>query len=159
MVNIGVLGDFDTGQEDVLRRFVKVIEDVSLIKGFHPNSSGLPSVVKADFSREATLPSMDDGKEVKTKHSIRVVFRIGKYMHTIFAPVGDNRPLVRMGINTISRIARIVCAVIDLSKDIDSQFEYYSAVRFIPKSIFIVWTRENLLQPQQRDEKIGRAHV
>jgi len=142
MVNVGILGDVSVGKTTILRLFVKYVEEKSLETKFETEDA---SIVKADFSGEATLPSKDDVKETKTIHPNRVVFRIGDKMHTLFAPGGDNRPLVRMGITTVSRIARLIVAVFDLSRDLDSQFEFYSAVRFIPKTIIVALNKADLL--------------
>ena len=142
MVNVGILGDVSVGKTTILRLFVKYVEEKSLQTKFQTEDA---SIVKADFSGEATLPSKDDVKETKTIHPNRVVFRIGDKMHTLFAPGGDNRPLVRMGITTVSRIARLIVAVFDLSRDLESQFEFYSAVRFIPKTIIVALNKADLL--------------
>jgi GTPase SAR1 family protein len=142
MVNVGILGDVSVGKTTILRLFVKYVEEKSLQSKFQTEDA---SIVKADFSGEATLPSKDDVKETKTIHPNRVVFRIGDKMHTLFAPGGDNRPLVRMGITTVSRIARLIVAVFDLSRDLESQFDFYSAVRFIPKTIIVALNKADLL--------------
>jgi GTPase SAR1 family protein len=158
MVNVGILGDASVGKTTILRLFVKYVEEKSLQSKFQTEDA---SIVKADFSGEATLPSKDDVKETKTIHPNRVVFRIGDKMHTLFAPGGDNRPLVRMGITTVSRIARLIVAVFDLSRDLDSQFEFYSAVRFIPKTIIVALNKADLLgknmnkKVEEYKEKIG----
>ncbi len=142
MVNVGILGDVSVGKTTILRLFVKYVEENALQKKFGTEAA---AIVKADFSGEATLPSKDDVKETKTIHPNRVVFRIGKMMHTLFAPGGDDRPLVRMGITTVSRIARLIVAVFDVSRDLESQFEFYSAVRFIPKTIIVALNKADLL--------------
>jgi translation elongation factor EF-1alpha len=142
MVNVGILGDVSVGKTTILRLFVKYVEDKTLQKKF---KTGEASVVKADFSGEATLPAKGEEKETKTIHPNRVVFRIGDKMHTLFAPGGDDRPLVRMGITTVSRIARLIVAVFDLSRDLEDQFEFYSAVRFIPKTIIVALNKADLL--------------
>lgn len=142
MVNVGILGDVSVGKTTILRLFVRYVEEKSLQTKFQTEDA---TIVKADFSGEATLPSKDDIKETKTIHPNRVVFRIGDKMHTLFAPGGDNRPLVRMGITTVSRIARLIVAVFDLSRDLESQFDFYSAVRFIPKTIIVALNKADLL--------------
>lgn len=142
MVNVGILGDVSVGKTTILRLFVKYVEDKTLQKKF---KTGEASIVKGDFSGEATLPSTGDEKPTKTIHPNRVVFRIGDKMHTLFAPGGDDRPLVRMGITTVSRIARLIVAVFDASRDIDDQFEFYSAVRFIPRTIIVALNKADLL--------------
>ncbi|HME52863.1 MAG TPA: hypothetical protein VKM55_11645 [Candidatus Lokiarchaeia archaeon] len=153
MVNVGILGDVSVGKTTILRLFVKYVEEKSLQEKFQTEDA---SIVKADFSGEATLPSKDDVKETKTIHPNRVVFRIGDKMHTLFAPGGDNRPLVRMGITTVSRIARLIVAVFDLSRDLDSQFEFYSAVRFIPKTIIVALNKADLLEKDMSKKEANK---
>ena len=143
MVNIGILGDVSVGKTTILRLFVRFIEQKMLEEKFK-----LPpaTVVKTDFSGEATLPSKDASKQTKTIHPNRVVFRIGDKMHTLFAPGGDNRPLVRMGIVTVSRIARVIIAVFDLSRDLEDQFGFYNNIRFIPKTIHVALNKADLVK-------------
>ncbi len=142
MVNVGILGDVSSGKVAILRLFVRYVEDNALQRRF---GTEVASIVKADFSGEATLPGRDGSEATKTIHPNRVVFRIGKMMHTLFAPGGDDRPLVRMGITTVSRIARLIVAVFDVSSDLEPQFEFYSAVRFIPKTIIVALNKADLL--------------
>src|SRR5271157_260447 len=151
MVNVGILGDVSVGKTTILRLFVKYVEEKSLQEKFQTEDA---SIVKADFSGEATLPSKDDVKETKTIHPNRVVFRIGDKMHTLFAPGGDNRPLVRMGIVTVSRIARVIVAVFDLSRDLDSQFDFYTAVRFIPKTIIVALNKADMVASKELNKKV-----
>ena len=93
LVNIGVWGDVSTGKTSVLRMFVRYLN-----KGMIESvEAGKPvSVVKTDFSGEATLPEGDkknslNEKETKTIHPNRVVFREDdtNKAHTIFAPGGE----------------------------------------------------------------------
>nr|MDO8108853.1 hypothetical protein [Candidatus Sigynarchaeota archaeon] len=146
MVNVGILGDVGVGKTEFLRALVAKATDNKI---FNQHNA---IIVKADFSGSATLPSKDDDKETKTIHPNRVVFRIGDKMHTIFAPGGDDRPLVRMGITTVSRIARLIIALFDLSFDLDSQLEFYSAVRFIPKAVIVVLNRPEKVGMDWRDK-------
>ncbi|MHA1680821.1 MAG: GTPase domain-containing protein, partial [Promethearchaeota archaeon] len=143
MVNVGILGDVSVGKTTILRLFVRFIEQGMLEEKFK-----LPKtiIVKTDFSGEATLPSKTATKETKTIHPNRLVFQIGDKLHTLFAPGGDNRPLVRMGIVTVSRIARIIIAVFDLSKDLDAQFNFYDKIRFIPKKIHVALNKADLVK-------------
>lgn len=150
MVNVGILGDVSVGKTTILRLFVKFVEDKSLENKFNKPPA---KVVKADFSGEATLPSKSDVKETKTIHPNRIVFKLGDKMHTLFAPGGDNRPLVRMGIVTVSRIARVIIAVFDLSRDLDAQFDFYSAVRFIPKTIIVALNKADLIPAKDLKKK------
>ncbi|MHA1793767.1 MAG: GTPase domain-containing protein [Promethearchaeota archaeon] len=143
MVNIGILGDVSVGKTTILRLFVRFIEQKLINEKFDVDSA---QIVKTDFSGEATLPSKTATKQTKTIHPNRVVFRLGDKMHTLFAPGGDNRPLVRMGIVTVSRIARVIIAVFDLSRELDDQFAFYDKIRFIPKTIYVALNKADLVK-------------
>ncbi len=151
MVNIGLLGDVSVGKTSILRLFVRYLKkgDIEKVDG------GVKcSVVKADFSGEATVPGGDkedvlNEKETKTIHPNRIVFREDKTnkAHTIFAPGGDRqRSVVRMGIITISRISTAVIGVFALDRDIDSQLEFFSDVRFFPEKIHVCLNKIDLIE-------------
>lgn len=91
-MNVGVMGDISTGKTSVLRMFVRYLNkgEIENVKGGKKYT-----VVKTDFSGEATLPGGDkenklNEKETKTIHPNRVVFRDDdtNKAHTIFAPGG-----------------------------------------------------------------------
>ncbi|NHJ23431.1 MAG: hypothetical protein EAX89_02575 [Candidatus Lokiarchaeota archaeon] len=151
MVNIGLLGDISVGKTSILRLFVRYLN-----KGEIENVQGglKCTVVKTDFSGEATVPggNKDDSlneKETKTIHPNRVVFRedtSGK-AHTIFAPGGDRqRAVVKMGIITISRIATQIIAVFSLDRELERQFEFFNDVRFFPDKIYVCINKIDLLE-------------
>ncbi len=158
MVNIGLLGDISAGKTSILRLFVRYLKvgDIEHVKG------GLKcTVVKTDFSGEATVPGGDkedrlNQKETKTIHPNRVVFRedaSGK-AHTIFAPGGDRqRAVVKMGIITISRIATQIVAVFSLDRELERQFEFFNDVRFFPDKIYVCINKIDLVKGN-RDKKI-----
>ncbi|MFX1344392.1 MAG: hypothetical protein ACFFBC_08320 [Promethearchaeota archaeon] len=158
MVNIGLLGDVSVGKTSILRLFVRYLK-----KGDIENVEGGTkcSVVKADFSGEATVPGGEkedalNEKETKTIHPNRIVFRedISNKAHTIFAPGGDRaRAVVKMGIITISRIATQIIAVFSLDRDLNSQFEFFNDVRFFPDKIYVCINKVDLLEGE-RDKKI-----
>jgi len=154
MVNVGLLGHASVGKTTILRLFVKYVEE-SRIPEIDPNINC--SIVKTDFSGESTLRP-GDSKETKTIHPNRVVFRedaTGKN-HTLFAPGGDReRAVVKMGIITISRIARKIIAVFDLTLDLDPQFKFFTDVRFFPKSIVVCLNKFDLLDPGQADATVA----
>jgi len=112
------------------------------------------SVVKADFSGEATVPGGEkedalNQKETKTIHPNRIVFRedTSNRAHTIFAPGGDRaRAVVKMGIITISRIATQIIAVFSCDRDLDPQFEFFNDVRFFPDKIYVCINKVDLLE-------------
>ncbi|MFW9784398.1 MAG: hypothetical protein ACFFFB_19115 [Candidatus Heimdallarchaeota archaeon] len=158
MVNLGLLGDVSVGKTSILRLFVRYLNkgDIEKVKG------GVKcSVVKADFSGEATVPGGEkedslNEKETKTIHPNRVVFRedAGNKAHTIFAPGGDRqRAVIKMGIITISRIATQIIAVFSCDRDLDTQFEFFNDVRFFPDKIFVCINKIDLLEGD-RDKKL-----
>ncbi len=151
MVNIGLLGDVSVGKTSILRLFVRYLKkgDIEKVKG------GIKcSVVKADFSGEATVPGGDkedalNEKETKTIHPNRIVFREDSTnkAHTIFAPGGDRaRAVVKMGIITISRIATQIIAVFSLDRDLKPQFEFFNDVRFFPDKIYVCINKIDLVK-------------
>ena len=158
MVNIGLLGDISAGKTSILRLFVKYLKigDIEQVKGGQKCT-----VVKTDFSGEATVPSGDkedrlNQKETKTIHPNRVVFREDKSgrAHTIFAPGGDRkRAVVKMGIITISRIATQIVAVISLDRELERQFEFFNDVRFFPDKIYVCINKIDLVKGD-KDKKI-----
>ncbi len=149
MVNVGLLGDISVGKTSILRLFVKYLNkgDVEKVEG-----GKKCTVVKTDFSGEATVPQGDkedklNEKETKTIHPNRLVFREdeGGKAHTIFAPGGDRqRAVVKMGIITISRIATQIIAVFSLDRDMKTQFEFFNDVRFFPDSIYVCLNKIDL---------------
>ncbi|MFW9998551.1 MAG: hypothetical protein ACFE9Q_01440 [Candidatus Hodarchaeota archaeon] len=151
MVNIGLLGDVSVGKTSILRLFVRYLKkgDIEKVKG------GIKcSVVKADFSGEATVPGGEkedalNEKETKTIHPNRIVFREDESnkAHTIFAPGGDRaRAVVKMGIITISRIATQIIAVFSLDRDLPNQFEFFNDVRFFPDKIYVCINKIDLVE-------------
>jgi translation elongation factor EF-Tu-like GTPase len=160
MVNIGLLGDVSVGKTSILRMFVRYLN-----KGDIENVEGGKkcTVVKTDFSGEATLPGGNkenklNEKETKTIHPNRVVFREDdtNKAHTIFAPGGDvSRAVIKMGVITISRIATQIIAVFALDRDIEKQFKFFNDVRFFPENIFIAINKLDLLKDDpNRNEKL-----
>jgi hypothetical protein len=157
MVNIGLLGDVSVGKTSILRLFVRYLK-----KGDIENVEGGTkcSVVKADFSGEATVPGGEkedalNEKETKTIHPNRIVFRedVNNKAHTIFAPGGDRqRAVVKMGIITISRIATQIIAVFSLDRDLDVQFEFFNDVRFFPDKIYVCINKIDLFEGDRDKE-------
>lgn len=151
MVNVGLLGDISVGKTSILRLFVRYLNkgDVENVEG-----GKKCTVVKTDFSGEATVPSgnkedVRNEKETKTIHPNRLVFREDdtKKAHTVFAPGGDRqRAVVKMGIITISRIATQIIAVFSLDRDLDQQFEFFNDVRFFPDSIYVCLNKFDLIE-------------
>lgn len=153
-----MLGDVSVGKTSILRLFVRYLKkgDIEKVEG-----GAKCSVVKADFSGEATVPGGEkedalNEKETKTIHPNRIVFRedSSNRAHTIFAPGGDRaRAVVKMGIITISRIATQIVAVFSLDRDLDRQFEFFNDVRFFPDKINVCINKVDLIEGD-RDKKI-----
>ena len=158
MVNVGLLGDVSVGKTSILRLFVRYLN-----KGDIENVEGGKkcTVVKTDFSGEATVPGgkkdMElNEKETKTIHPNRVVFREddSKKAHTIFAPGGDTfRAVVKMGVITISRIATQIIAVFSLDREIEEQFRFFNDVRFFPEKIYACINKVDLLEGSAAEKK------
>lgn len=146
-----MLGDVSVGKTSILRLFVRYLKkgDIEKVEG-----GTKCSVVKADFSGEATVPGGEkedalNQKETKTIHPNRIVFRedTSNRAHTIFAPGGDRaRAVVKMGIITISRIATQIIAVFSCDRDLDPQFEFFNDVRFFPDKIYVCINKVDLLE-------------
>jgi len=164
MVNIGLLGDISAGKTSILRLFVRYLKvgDIEKVKG-----GKKCTVVKTDFSGEATVPGGDkedslNQKETKTIHPNRVVFKeddSGK-AHTIFAPGGDRaRSVIRMGIITISRIATQIIAVFSCDRPLETQFEFFRDVRFFPDNIFVCINKIDLIKgdPEKKVAELKAA--
>ncbi len=160
MVNVGLLGDISVGKTSILRLFVKYLN-----KGDIENVEGGKkcTVVKTDFSGEATVPGGDkedklNEKETITIHPNRLVFReedTGK-AHTIFAPGGDvQRAVVKMGVITISRIATQIIAIFALDRDLKQQFDFFNDVRFFPDEINVCINKYDLIDGD-KDAKLEK---
>ena len=150
MVNIGLLGDVSVGKTSILRLFVRYLN-----KGNIENIEGgmKCTVVKTDFSGEATIPKGNkenklNEKETKTIHPNRVVFREDKSnrAHTVFSPGGDiRRAVVKMGVITISRIATQIVVVFSCDRAIEKQFEFFNDIRFFPNQIYACINKIDLI--------------
>ena len=153
MTNLGLLGAVSVGKTTILRLFVKYLNT----KRIEEIEGGVEcKVIKTDFSGEAILNPETGVKETKTIHPNRVVFREleNNKNHSIFAPGGDRgRAVVRMGVITISRIAKQIIAVFDSSRDIKKQFKFFQDVRFFPKNIYVCFNKMDLIPEDERDEK------
>ncbi len=156
MTNLGLLGAVSVGKTTILRLFVKYLKTKKItdVKG-----GKSCTVVKTDFSGEAVLDPETGVKETKTIHPNRVVFRENdlKKNHTLFAPGGDRgRAVVRMGVITISRIAKQIIAVFDSSRPIKDQFQFFRDVRFFPKGIFVCFNKFDLVPEADREKTIEK---
>ena len=152
MANIGLLGAVSVGKTTILRLFVKYLNTQKISEIENGKQC---EVVRTDFSGEAVLDPETGVKETKTIHPNRVVFRdvSEKRNHTVFAPGGDRgRAVVRMGVITISRIAKQIIAVFDCSRPLKEQFEFFRDVRFFPKEIYVCLNKVDLIPENERDK-------
>ncbi len=155
MVNIGLLGAVSVGKTTLLRLFVLYLKKnkIEEIEG-----GKACKVIKTDFSGEAVMNPESGEKETKTIHPNRVVFKendSGKN-HTLFAPGGDREwAVVRMGIITISRIAKQIVAVFAADKPLKEQFEFFNDVRYFPKQIYVAFNKYDLISGDK--EKKAKA--
>lgn len=151
MVNIGLLGAVSVGKTTLLRLFVLYVKK-NKIDSIDGGKSC--TVIKHDFSGEAVLNPDASDKETKTIHPNRVIFKendSGKN-HTLFAPGGDrSRAVVRMGIITISRIAKQIVAVFACDRPIEEQFEFFNDVRYFPKEIYVCFNKFDLIEEEDKD--------
>lgn len=155
MVNIGLLGAVSVGKTTLLRLFVLYVkkDKIKSIDGGAPCT-----VIKHDFSGEAVLNPDASDKETKTIHPNRVIFKeddTGKN-HTLFAPGGDRaRAVVRMGIITISRIAKQIIAVFACDRPIEEQFEFFNDVRYFPKEIYVCFNKFDLIPEDNKEDYLS----
>lgn len=127
-------------------------EKIGKIKG------GIECVIeKKDFKGESEL-QLPEGEEEYTKTITpnKVVFtetKTGK-SHTLFAPGGDrDRAVIRMGIITISRIARQMVGLFALDQPLKEQFKLYDLIRYIPnKRIYICLNKYDLLEGTEEEK-------
>jgi hypothetical protein len=154
MVNIGLLGAVSVGKTTLLRLFVLYVKKnkIDAVEG-----GKSCTVIKHDFSGEAVLNPDSSEKETKTIHPNRVIFKendSGKN-HTLFAPGGDrSRAVVRMGIITISRIAKQIVAVFACDRPIEEQFEFFNDVRYFPKEIYVAFNKFDLIADEDKEKFI-----
>ncbi|MHA1339390.1 MAG: hypothetical protein ACTSRZ_04150 [Promethearchaeota archaeon] len=156
MVNIGLLGAVSVGKTSILRLFVLYVKKNKLQE---LEGGKACSIMKTDFSGEATLnpQNPETDKETKTIHPNRVIFKendSGKN-HTLFAPGGDRtRAVVRMGIITISRIAKQIVAVFAADRPLKEQFEFFEDIRYFPKEIYACINKFDLIEAADKEKFI-----
>ena len=154
MVNIGLLGAVSVGKTTLLRLFVLYIKK----KKINEIEGGKPvKVIKTDFSGEAVMNPENSEKETKTIHPNRVVFKeldSGKN-HTMFAPGGDREwAVVRMGIITISRIAKQIIAVFAVDRPLKEQFDFFKDIRYFPRQIHVCFNKVDLIKAKDPEKFI-----
>ena len=147
MAILGLMGAMNVGKTSVLKIFVGYVENNKIEK----IEGGVAcKIEKTDFKGESDLDIPDDQEQyTKTITPNKVVFKnvdAGE-SHTLFAPGGDkDRAVIRMGIITISRIARQVVGLFSLSQDLKGQFQLYDLIRYMPKEIYVCLNKYDLFE-------------
>ena len=156
MTIIGLMGNQGVGKTTVLKLFVDYIEQSKIQK----IEGGIDcKIEKVDFKGETEIPVQESEGYTKTVTPNKVVFieTATSTSHTLFAPGGDrDRAVVRMGIITISRIAKQVIALFDVSQNIKEQFKLYDLIRYLPKSVYVCLNKYDLLDPKDAEKKIAK---
>jgi small GTP-binding protein len=135
--NLGLLGANDVGKVEVLKMLVAFL-------GSQHNEMFEAEILKADFAGEAILDPESGVRETRTVHPNRIRLRWLKNNNllTIFAPGGDRgRAVVKMGVITISRMAKEIVCLFDISRPLKPQLAFFSDVRDFPKRVDVLWTR------------------
>jgi len=146
MAIIGLMGAMNVGKTAVLKMFVDYVEreEIGKIDG------GVECTIeKKDFKGESEIEVKDGEGFSKTITPNKVVFIEKKsgLQHTLFAPGGDrDRAVIRMGIITISRIAREIVGLFALDESLKGQFKLYDLVRKKKKKIHVCLNKYDLLE-------------
>ena len=152
MTVIGLMGAMNVGKEQILRMFVDFV--IKHDCGFQ--------IDKKDFKGETEIEVKDGYGFSNSITTNKVVFTDIKtgLQYTIFAPGGDrDHAGIRMGIITISRVARKIIGVFAVNQDLKDQFKLYDLVRYMPENIHICLTKCDQLigtdeEKQQNLEKM-----
>lgn len=153
------MGNQGVGKTTILKLFVDYVEQQKIqnIQGGTPCK-----IEKVDFRGETEI-KVDDGEGYsKTVNPNKVVFIESKsgQSHTIFAPGGDrDRAVVRMGIITISRIAKEVVAIFDVSQNLKEQFKLYDLIRYMPKQIYLCFNKFDLFTTDENADPTSDKRI
>ena len=153
MAIIGLMGAMNVGKTAVLKMFVDYVEKEKIgnIK------DGLDcKIEKTDFKGESEIEVKNGDGYNKTITPNKVVFIETKSgaSHTLFAPGGDrDRAVIRMGIITISRIARQIVGLFALDEGLKDQFKLYDLIRYMPKKIHVCLNKYDLLEGTDEEKQ------
>ena len=154
MTNIGLMGALNVGKTAILKMFVDYVENGKICK---KKGSMECYIEKIDFKGESEFEVKDGEIFSKTILSNKVVFtytKTGK-SHTLFAPGGArDHAVIRMGIITISRIAREIIGLFAVDQSLNDQFKLYDLIRYMPKRINIILTNLNKIPEYGRDKNL-----
>jgi len=153
MAIIGLMGAMNVGKTAVLKMFVDYVEKEKIGK----IDGGMECTIeKKDFKGESEIEVKDGNGFSKTITPNKVVFIETKSGagHTLFAPGGDrDRAVIRMGIITISRIARQIVGLFALDESLKEQFKLYDLIRYMPKKIHLCLNKYDLLEGTDEEKK------
>ncbi len=153
MAIIGLMGAMNVGKTAVLKMFVDYVEKEKIgnIK------DGLDcKIEKKDFKGESEIEVKNGDGYNKTITPNKVVFIETKSgaNHTLFAPGGDrDRAVIRMGIITISRIARQIVGLFAIDESLKDQFKLYDLIRYMPKKIHVCLNKYDLLEGTDEEKQ------
>lgn len=141
MAIIGLMGAMNVGKTAVLKMFVDYVEKEKIGK----IDGGVECTIeKKDFKGESEIEVKDGEDFSKTITHNKVVFtdvNTGRF-HTLFAPGGvRDSAVVRMGIITISRIARKIVGLFSIDESLEDQIKFYDLIRNLPKRVNIILTK------------------
>jgi len=145
----------NVGKTAVLKMFVDYVEKnkINKIKG------GVEcQIEKQDFQGESEIEVDNEDGYSKTITPNKVVFIETKTgtSHTLFAPGGDrDRAVIRMGIITISRIARQIVGLFAVDQPLKEQFKLYDLIRYMPKNIYVCLNKYDLMEGSE-EEKVKK---
>lgn len=152
MAILGLMGAMNVGKTTVLQMFVDYVEKAKIgkIKG------GVDCrIEKQDFKGESAIEVEDGEGFTKTITPNKVVFVEEKTgtSHTLFAPGGDrDRAVIRMGIITISRIARQIIGLFAMDQPLEEQFKLYDLIRYMPKTIYVCLNKYDLMEGSEEEK-------
>jgi hypothetical protein len=156
MTIIGLMGAMNCGKTATLKLFVDYVEKQKIAK----IEGGIDCTIeKVDFKGESAIEVEDSEGYTKTITPNKVVFieTKSKQSHTLFAPGGDReRAVIRMGIITISRIARQIIGIFALDQPMKEQFKLYDLIRYMPKTIYICLNKYDLLEGADKEKKVEK---
>ncbi len=153
MAIIGLMGAMNVGKTAVLKMFVDYVEKEKISK----IDGGMDcKIEKKDFKGESEIEVKNGDGFSKTITPNKVVFIVTKTgeSHTLFAPGGDrDRAVIRMGIITISRIAREIVGLFALDESLKDQFKLYDLIRYMPKRIHICLNKYDLMEGTDEEKQ------
>ncbi|MHA1701184.1 MAG: hypothetical protein ACTSWK_02850 [Promethearchaeota archaeon] len=151
MTNIGLMGALNVGKTTILKMFVDYVENGKIC------SSMECYIEKKEFKGESEFGVKDGENLSKTILSNKVVFTFKKTggSHTLFAPGGArDHAVIRMGIITISRIAKEIVGLFAVDQSLIEQFKLYDLIRYMPKKVNIILTNLEKIPEFSKDKKL-----